>query len=166
MLSFTTEILKFGKQGEKTGWSYIIVSGKQAIALGHSSKKSFRVKGFVDNYAITNVALLPMGDGSFILPLNIAIRRAIKKNYGAKLEVRIELDVAEPTISKELLECLSDEPSALQYFTSLPKSHQNYYSKWVESAKTVSTKTRRISLALAAMERKMSFSEMMRASKE
>ena len=69
MLKFNTTILRFDKKGEKTGWSYIEISAKQANQLKPGSKVSFRVKGKLDSYAIEKVALLPMGEGSFIMPL-------------------------------------------------------------------------------------------------
>jgi hypothetical protein len=38
------------------------------------------------------VALLPMGGGDFIMPLNGAMRKAIKKQKGATVKVKMELD--------------------------------------------------------------------------
>jgi len=33
-----------------------------------NNKKSFKVKGTLDSHTIKQTALIPMGDGSFILP--------------------------------------------------------------------------------------------------
>ncbi len=66
----------------------------------------------------------------------------------------------------ELIECLKDEPSAFNYFNSLPKSHQNYFTRWIESAKTIHTKSKRIALTIDALSTSKSFSEMFRAMKE
>ena len=71
ILDFSSPILKFGKKGEKTGWTYIEVSPKQALQLFPGNKKSLRVKGFLDNQPISGIALLPMGNGFFIMPLNL-----------------------------------------------------------------------------------------------
>lgn len=57
--------------------------------------KSFRVKGSLDNYTIQYVALLPMGDGSFIMAINTEMRKAVGKKKGASIEVTLELDMAE-----------------------------------------------------------------------
>jgi hypothetical protein len=72
MISFTTTILKFGQQGEKTGWTYILIPAELAGQLKPGHKKSFRVKGRLDQYPIKGVALLPMGEGDFIMALNAA----------------------------------------------------------------------------------------------
>jgi hypothetical protein len=87
MIQFTTTILKMGQQGEKSGWTYINVPQDLALQLKPGNKKSFRVKGKLDAHAIKAVAILPMGDGNFILPLNAAMRKAIGKKQGAMLQV-------------------------------------------------------------------------------
>jgi len=60
------------------------------------------------------------------------------------------------------MQCLSDEPVALDFFNSLPGSHKKYFSKWIESAKTSETKANRITRAVVALSRKMGYGEMMR----
>ena len=70
MIRFKTIILKFQKQGEKTGWTYIEVAADLAQQLKPGNKKTFRVKGKLDGYSFQQVALLPMGNGSFIMALN------------------------------------------------------------------------------------------------
>src|SRR5262249_43922718 len=103
MVKFTTTILKFDKQGEKTGWTYIVIPAATANRLKPGEKKSFRIKGKLDNFAIQGAALLPMGEGDFILPLNAAIRKGIGKRKGAQLIVQIEEDKAPFKFSEELL---------------------------------------------------------------
>src|SRR5947208_3349524 len=75
MVEYTMVILKFDEQGEKTGWTYIEVPADIAQQLKPGNKKSFRVKGKLDNYAIKKVALLPMGEGNFIMPFNAGMRK-------------------------------------------------------------------------------------------
>ena len=65
-----------------------------------------------------------------------------------------------------MMECLQDEPEAYQYFLSFPRSHQNYYSKWVESAKTTVTQAKRIAQIIEAMYLKQSFAEMLKSGKK
>ena len=162
MIKFITAILKFDKQGEKTGWTYIEVPASLAEQLLPGSKKSFRVKGKLDGYTIQQVALLPMGEGNFILPLNAAMRKFIGKRKGAQLEVILQLDNSVYELNKELMECLADEPAALDFFNTKPLSFQHYYSKWIESAKTDGTKAKRIALAVTSLARKIEFGEMLR----
>ncbi len=166
MIRFSTTIFQFGEQGEKTGWHYITITSAQAKQLGHQTKKSFRVKGKLDEFVIKEIALMPMGDGNFIMPLNATIRKGIKKRKGATLLVQIEKDETVFVPSGELMECLEDEPKALEYFNSIPKSHQKYFINWIESAKTDQTKAKRIAQAVTGLSHKMNFGEMIRALKK
>jgi uncharacterized protein YdeI (YjbR/CyaY-like superfamily) len=77
----------------------------------------------------------------------------------------MELDARKLELSQDLIDCLSEDPDALSFFKSLPKSHQQYFSKWIESAKTSQTKTKRIVMAITAMAKKQGFGEMIRANK-
>lgn len=163
MITYTTTILKFDKQGEKTGWTYIEIPADIAGRLKPGNKKSFRVKGKLDSFEIKAVALLPMGEGNFIMPVNGAMRKGIGKRHGAQLSVRLEVDDKPLKLSEDLMACLADEPKALAFFNKLPRSVQNYYSKWVEGAKTEPTKARRIAHAVTSLSRYRSFQEMIRA---
>lgn len=162
MISYTTTLLKFDKQGEKTGWTYIQVPADLAQQLKPATKTSFRVKGKLDNYSINAVALLPMGGGNFIMPINGAMRKAIGKKHGAQLKVQLEADNKPLKLSEDFMTCLADDPKALATFNKIPKSVQNYFSKWIESAKTEPTKAMRIARAVNALARSQTFQEMIR----
>lgn len=166
MLSFSTTILKFDTQGEKTGWTYILIPAEIANKLNKGVKKSFRVKGKLDDYKIEKVALIPMGGGDFILSINAAMRKSIGKRKGATVAVQIEVDKTQILPPAELLECLQDEPEALEYFNSLPQGHRNYFTKWIETAKTEPTKIKRIALVVKTMVRKMDFGAMLREDRD
>ena len=163
MVQFNAVILQFDQQGEKTGWSYISVPKHIAGEIKPGTKRSFRVKGRLDDHPIAKTALLPMGKGDFILPLNATIRKAIRKKKGATVKVYLQEDKQTPAVCPELLQCLQDAPMALDRFKALLPSHQLYYSKWIESAKTIQTKSKRIALTITAMEKHMSYAEMLRA---
>ena len=164
-VEFTTLIKKFNQQGEKTGWTYIDIPEALATQLLPGSKKSFRVKGWLDQYAYEGLSLVPMGGGDFILALNATIRKSIGKTKGAMVKVRMEIDTKPVIISPDLMECLQDEPKALAYFNALPPSHRKYYSNWIESAKTEATKAKRIVQTLTACSQQMSYGEMIRSLK-
>lgn len=166
MIQFTTIIKKFEKQGEKTGWTYIDIPAAAAQKLNPDNRKGFRVKGRLDEYRISMVALLPMGGGDFIMPLNAQMRKGIKKQKGAKLSVRLEVDTGEIKPPSELIECLQDEPEALDYFNSLTKGHQNYFTNWINGAKTDPTKAKRIAAAINALQKHWDFGQMLRAMKK
>lgn len=163
MIEITALIKKFDKKGEKTGWTYIEIPATLAHELKPDCKKTFRVKGRLDTHKISATALLPVGNGDFIMPLNAATRKSIKKGKGQQVLVVLEADNTVLRPCPELLECLQDEPKALAYFSSLPPSHQLYFSRWIEEAKTDSTKARRIAQTLTALDKGKGFSEMLRS---
>ena len=120
MIQFTVTIHKFEKQGEKTGWTYIEIPGDIALKLKPGNKKSFRVKGKLDNFKIAGVSLLPMGGGSFIMAINASMRKGIGKRHGAMLKVQLEEDKKPYQLDADFLECLRDEPKAFDAFNALP----------------------------------------------
>ena len=164
-ISFSTTIRKYGKQGEKTGWTFIEIPEKLAHLLQPETKQSFRVKGTLDEHPINGVALIPIGGGVYIMALNADLRRAIKKPVGAMLKVQIALDEKSYQINTTFLQCLADEPAALIFFKLLPLAHQNYFSKWIETAKTEATKIKRIGQSVSALALKMGFPEMLKQKK-
>jgi hypothetical protein len=166
MIQFTTIILKFDNQGEKTGWTYIEIPADIAQRIKPGNKKSFRVKGKLDNHTIKATALIPGGGGSFIMALNAAIRKAIGKSKGAMLKAQLQLDASPSIINAELQECLEDEPRAKAFFNKLAPSHQKYYSNWIESAKTEPTRTKRIAQAVTGFLKGMGYGELIRSLKE
>ena len=165
MVQFITTLLKFDNQGEKTGWTYIEIPADVAEELKPNNKKSFRVKGKLDTYSISKIALLPMGGGSFIMAINATMRKGIGKRYGAMITVMIEVDKEEITLPFDLKECLQDEPKALDFFNTLAKGHQNYFIKWVDSAKTIETRTKRMGMMINGLARNMGYPQMIRESK-
>jgi hypothetical protein len=166
MVQFNTTIKKFDSQGEKTGWTYIEIPAAIAQKLNSNNKKGFRVKGKLDDYEFSMIALLPMGGGDFIMALNAAMRKGIRKQKGAIIKVKMAVDTNEIKPPEELIECLQDEPEAFKYFKSLPKGHQNYFTNWINSAKTDPTKAKRIAATLNALNKKWDFGQMMRAMKK
>ena len=162
MVSFITILSKFASKGEKTGWTIISVSAEQASQLQPNTKKSFRVKGMLDNYVFEGAALIPMGEGDFIMAINATMRQAIKKRKGDTVKVILEFDEKGYQLNPDFIESLNDEPAAIDFFNTLAKGHQNYFSKWIESAKTIETKSNRIGLAVNALTKKMGYPEMMR----
>jgi hypothetical protein len=161
-LKWTAEILQFDKKGEKTGWTYIYIPLEFIQEIKPGMKKTFRVKGYLDKTPIKSVAIIPMGEGDYILPINGTLRKALKKRKGYSLQVEIEEDPEEVKISSDLLECLEEEPKALSIFQSMPKSHQNYYSHWIQSAKTEPTRVQRIARVISSLDRGLKFGEMLR----
>jgi hypothetical protein len=165
MITFTATIQRFDKKGEKTGWSYIEISAAHAKKLKPGTKTSFRVKGKLDQLPVKQIALIPMGNGNFIIPFNAAMRKGTGKKHGDKVNVTLECDESKFVMNADFMACLNDDPMANSFFKTLSAGHQRYFSKWIDSAKTSSTKTKRIVMAVNALARKMGFPEMLREAK-
>ena len=164
MIDFSTIILQFGEQGEKTGWTHIIIPADLAQQMRPGNKKSFRVKGKLDELSVAGMALMPIGDGDFMLALKKEICKGLHKHRGAMLRVRLEHDVDfKVDIPADLQECFEFEPEAEEFFNTLAESHRRYFINWISSAKTEPTRANRIVNTIKAMLRRESYSEMIRA---
>ncbi len=165
-VTFDAVIEKFGNNGEKTGWTYIEFPTDIAAKLLPGNRKSFRIKGTLDKYKFVRTSLIPIGKGNFILPVNATIRKATGKKYGDTLTVKAAVDLSEIPINKDLMDCLRDEPAAFENFMKYPPSHRNYYSKWIESAKTEATKARRIVMCVESLLRGWDYGQMLRNARD
>ena len=163
MVRFTALIEKFGQMGEKTGWTYVKVPESIAVKLKAGCRKSFRVRGKMDDLEISGMALIPMGEGDFILALKTELRRKLLKRAGDTLKLALEEDTIPYELNPDLLLCLKDEPDAFAYFNKLASSHKVYFSKWIDSAKTEETKASRIAEAVVALAKGWGYPEMLRA---
>jgi hypothetical protein len=165
MVNFTAIIHQFAEQGEKTGWTYIEVPADIAQQLKPGNKKSFRVKGKLDTYTIAGIALLPMGGGRFILPLNAAMRKGTRKKKGAMIVARLAVDDDPIATPPGFLECLADEPRAQAFFDQLKLSHRNYFIKWMGGVKTDAAVANRIAQVITALSRQQDFVAMIHSHK-
>ena len=173
MPTFTTILQKFGEKGDKTRWTYIEIPADITNALKPGQRTTFRVKGTLDEYPIKLIALLPMSKsveritdglaGGFMMPINTDMRRGMgKAEEGEPVRVCLEVDNDPVPQSADLLACLEDDPDALKHFNTLSKSHQNYFSKWIEDAKTAETKADRIAKTLRGLAMGLDYGGMIR----
>jgi hypothetical protein len=166
MTHFRAEIKHFDQKGEKSGWRYIEVTNSIIKTLLPNAKKIFQVKGKLDQYVFSGASLLPMGDGTFILPINATMRKAIRKTTGASIQVTLELDTTPYPMNEDLISLLEEEPIGNAYFKSLAPSHQRYFSKWVDAAKTLPTKATRLAACIHALNLHWDYGTMIRAQKK
>ena len=167
MIVFEAFICKYTQNADKTGWTYVEVPKSLAHQIKADHKKSFRVKGFIDHLRISGLALIPAGEGDFILPLNADIRKAIRKSEGALLNLSLESDEEfKIECPAELEELLADDPEAQTYLHSLARSHREYFYKWINSAKTEYTRTDRIVKTINALSQQWDYGKMIRSSRK
>jgi hypothetical protein len=165
MIKFTTELKRFGKQGEKTGWTYIDIPQEIADQLKPGCKTSYRVKGKIDKMTVKAVALVPMGGGDFIIAVNADMRKELRKEKGTMVSVQLKVDDEVFQTPTYIAECIADDPEAQACYGKLPLSHRRYWVNWIEDAKTDATRAKRIARMLDALARGSGFSEMIRAEK-
>ncbi len=163
MYVFETTIKQITKAGDKKGWTYIEIPEDISQKLYPKFRQSFQIKGKLDSFSIKMKTIFPMSGGGYFMSLNAAFRKGIGKKTGATIKVQLERDKTIYKIDADFIACLSDEPDAKSFFERLSKSHQNYFSKWIETAKTTSTKTKRIVLAVNSLSKKMNFPKMLRS---
>lgn len=161
-IKFEAILEKFDKKGEKSGWTYIYIFSELAKKLNKANKKSFYIKGKIDKVPVKHLCLIPMGEGDYILPVNNELRKKLGKSKGMSVQIEFEKDDSEYAMDIDFLSCLSEESVAKQFFETLTPSHQKYFSKWIESAKTIDTKSKRIARSINALKRKMGYPEMLR----
>lgn len=163
MVNFNAEIERFDKKGEKTGWTFIFIPQTIANAIKPGCRKSYRVRGKIDHVEINGLSFVPMGEGDFILALKTSLRKELKKEKGAIVQLQLEEDFDfKIEMSKEMEMVLAEEPHLLQHFLKLAKSHQNYYINWFNDAKSDLTRVKRLTAIVNAMDRQLDFGEMMR----
>jgi hypothetical protein len=166
MIQFTALIHQFEKMGEKTGWTYVEIPVDVSQQIKENCKISYRVKGKIDNLPIKGIAVMPMGDGNFILPLKKELQKKIAKRKGAVVNLEIEEDKTfKIEMPEDLRLCFSDVEGTLDQFLSLPKSHQNYYINWINAAKTETTRVKRLTQTIEGIILKMDYGKMIRYNK-
>lgn len=166
MIQFSAVINRFKNHGEKTGWTYIDIPASTAELLNPATRKSFRVKGTIDGKPFQQSALIPMGCGNFIFVINAPLRKALARPAGSKVTIKMELDKSELIFDADFMNCLNEDPLALEFFNTLPIGHRRYFNTWISGAKTEHTKVDRIANSLNALAHGQNYGEMMRSLKK
>ena len=78
------------------------------------------------------------------------------------LQLRLEEDQDFKIDTPEDLRACLQEEGVLHNFDKLAKSHQNYFINWINSAKTIETRTKRIGMTVNAVLMGFSYAEMVR----
>jgi hypothetical protein len=136
-MHFHTTVLQSGKTA--TG---IRVPDEVIAALGPSRRPAVLVT--VNGYSYrTTVASM---NGAFMFGVSADNRKNAGVAGGDEVDVEIELDTEprEVNVPADLQEALGGDPEANRFFEALSYSHKSAYVLWIESAKKVETRQRRI----------------------
>lgn len=127
----------------KGGWTYAVIP-----EITPSKKMPFgwvQVSGFIDQYKLDKIKLMPMGNGSLFLSVKSAIRKSINKEAGDWVQVELFIDESPIDIPQEIIECLTLESDKnYNVFINLSNSKQKAYLDWIYEAKKEQIKLKRI----------------------
>lgn len=137
-LEYTSEIY-IGPQG-----GYCIDFPYDAMEL-FGTRSKVKIKVWIDGF-YQRKSLLPKGDGSHYILVNMEARAAIGKNDGEKVSVVVEHDTEPRTVDipEELQWLLDNEPDLKAEFGKLPYSARKFYISWIMETKDPDKKVKRI----------------------
>jgi hypothetical protein len=81
--TFTAPIVR---DDATSGWTMVVMPGSSDF---FGTRKPVMVAGTINGHAFA-ATMLPMGDGTHMLPLRAALRKSVGKEHGADVTVRLE----------------------------------------------------------------------------
>lgn len=139
------------KMTGKGGWTYAMIPKITKIP-NKTSFGWFKVKGKIDEYDIAQHSLMSMKNGEVFLAINANIRKAIKKEEGNHVHVKLFIDSDHFATPAEIMECLAYFPEAKMRYEKLSEFQKKQFIIWIQEAKTSETKDRRIAQMIEKLE--------------
>jgi hypothetical protein len=130
----------------KGGWTYAAIPQIQQDK--HAWFGLVKVSGSIDGYEISNVHLMPMGNGTLFLTVKAEIRKIIGKQEGDWVHIILYSQDLPRVVHEDFLICLQDDPLAYRNFQHLSALEQKNITDWIYSAKNDDTKVERIAKTL------------------
>ncbi len=166
MVKFSATLEKMGNKAEKTGWIYILVPDDIANTIKPYNKKEFKVKGYIENILVEDIAVIPVVEIGFIIAINADIRKKIEKKQGENISLQLDETFNFEKMPGNFLDELKKNKIALSFFYKLTVDEQNNFSNWLKSAKASEIIDKRIKFIAKACSLQMNFGEMMQAKKD
>lgn len=133
----------------KGGWTYAEIP---EIPMPKTSFGMLKIKGKIDDYVLSNVSLLPLGNGNLFLAVKAEIRKKIKKQVGDIVHIAIYEDKNPTIIPEEILLCMEYEEGVLEKFEKYSDGQKKAFIDWINSAKTEQTKIDRIAKTIVMVQ--------------
>lgn len=136
----------------KGGWTYValpeIPKDKEA-AFG-----IVKVRGTIDDYALSSVTLMPLGTGIMIMAVKAEIRKKIGKEEGDKVRVVLYRDTSVYMMPEEFKQRLQEEFGVYERFITYKKWEQRMCINWIYAAKRPETVNERIVKTIYRVQRR------------
>lgn len=127
----------------KGGWTYAEIP--EIVQNKDNPFGWVTVSGWIDNYELKQYKLMPKGNGKLFLPVKAGIRKAIGKQAGDWVQLKLKVDDSPTEIPQELLDCFAlEDKKLLHSFQSLTDGEKKTHIDYIFSAKTEETKAKRI----------------------
>ena len=131
---FNAEVMleKFASKG---GWTYAPVGQLPFKVKTHFG--NLKVCGQLDDVALAEAHLMPMGQDRRLLPVNAALRKRLGKQAGDVVHLQLFAmeEPANPAVSlADFTECLAEVPAAQRAFAALTAPQQQALFEQVASA--------------------------------
>lgn len=136
----------------KGGWTFAAIP--EITQDKHAWFGWMKVRGSIDGYEIENYHLMPMGNGTLMLPVKSEIRKKIAKNEGEWVHIILYSQSLPTVVPEDFMLCLDDEPVALQNFRQLTASEKKKLIDWIYSVKNDDLKVERIAQTIDKLARK------------
>lgn len=140
------QVLILEKFPGKGGWTFV-----RLPEIKTSSGKSLgwdKVRVLFDDYEVAQMGLLSLGNGQRFLPVKAEIRKAIAKQAGDQMRLRLYALIEEMDLREEFLLCLEDEPQALAQFQSWKAPEKEKYFSWIEQGQNTQQQVERMARAV------------------
>ncbi|MEL7001467.1 MAG: YdeI/OmpD-associated family protein [Bacteroidota bacterium] len=113
------------------------------------TKGQVKVKASLDGHSYEG-SIANMGTGGHILIVKKEIRKAINKDIGDTITVKLAKDTSERTVEipVELEKVLDENKDASQFYNSLSYTNRKEYAQWIATAKRAETKEKRLAETL------------------
>lgn len=134
----------------KGGWTYITFQNN--LPKSDNPFGWIIVKGTIDSVPISRFKLWPTKEGDLFLPVKSAIRKKIKKEAGANINIVLYFDDAPLVIPEEFQLCLLEAPPSNAFFQTLSDTSKQQYIDWINAAKHIDTKANRIAKSIQKLE--------------
>jgi hypothetical protein len=147
--------VKLFKDENSAGVGFIVPFKVQEV---FGSRAQVKVRGTIDGHPFRS-SLAPMGGGAHVMPVKKSLREAVGKAGGETVNIVMEIDTEERTVAVPPdLEAAFKRAGVKDKFAAMAYTHRREYVEWVEGAKKMETRKRRIEQAAARIAEGKKFS--------